>query len=614
MSQLEQTLPTRHPSPTTLRASGSKSEPTLTSPDQQQALLMQTAKALLAATTPEDLWTAVLTAARKSLTANRAAIFFYDEERTTCPAAEGLSPEYIMALCENAEIAPSSRLRQNPEPIIIQDIYSDGRTAPLRPIMAAEGFHAYVAFPLLTAESTLLGSLITYRDQPIPFTADDVAAGQTLAHMTALALHNVQLLNETRLNLIREQQLNEITRTLGSTMDLPTILGQVLRMTADLTGADAGLLGLVIDHQIMTFYPHNIPESIVLRPAPRGRGIAWEVVQSGETLRLDNYPAYYLAQPKWIEIGVKALTAVPLTAADTCLGVLILFNLGHNRRQFTDRQVALAEAIGRQAAIAIQHARMYAEAHQRTTALRHALARQAELDDLKNKFIQTVSHELRTPLGIIHGHAELMGMGALGELTPRLQESVDIISRRVRMLIDLMDDLTAMLAAETQELRREEVQLDTLLYAMLDEYRLQADKTNIALYTDIAENIPPILGDITHLRRVVDNLVSNAFKFTPSEGAVTLRLLSEENQVVLEVADTGMGIPEEQLGRIFERFYQVNSHSKRQHGGTGLGLALVKEIVQSHRGDVSVTSELGAGTTFRISLPVHNLWPMILNK
>lgn len=610
MSQPEPTVsthalrPTAHPSTDRPRPLvPGKVEDAPTAPDQQQAILMQTAKSLLAANTPEDLWTAVLTAINRTLAAERAAIFLYDENGTTCPAAEGLSPGYITAFCQQTVFVPDQQLCQNLEPVVINDIHNDGRTASLYDKMVMEGFHAYVIFPLLTAEPTLMGALITYRNHPIPFTADDVAAGQTLAHMTALALHNVQLLNETRLNLIREQQLNEISRTLGSTMDLPTILGQVLRVTADLIGADAGLLGLVIDHQIMTFYPHNIPENMVLRPAPRGRGIAWEVVQRGETVYVEDYPSYHLAQPKWIKVGVKALMAVPLTAADTCLGVLVLFNLDNNRRRFTDRQIALAEAIGRQAAIAIQHARMYAEAHQRTTALRNALARQAELDDLKNKFIQTVSHELRTPLGIIHGHAELMGMGALGELTPRLQESVDIISRRVRMLIDLMDDLTAMLAAETQELRREEIQFDMLLYAMLDEYRLQANKTNISLRTEITEAVPPILGDINHLRRVVDNLVSNAFKFTPAEGAVTLRLWAEDNQVILEVADTGMGIPQDQLGRIFERFYQVNSHSKRQHGGTGLGLALVKEIVQAHRGDVSVTSEVGVGTTFRIALP-----------
>jgi signal transduction histidine kinase len=281
-----------------------------------------------------------------------------------------------------------------------------------------------------------------------------------------------------------------------------------------------------------------------------------------------------------------------------------LFNLHQTPKQFTSRQIALVESICHQTGIAIQHARMYAEAHQRTTALRHALVRQAELDTLKNSFIQTVSHELRTPLGIIHGHAELLTLGAMGELQPRQAESVGIIARRVNMLIDLVNDLTAMLAAETQELRRQEINLAALLYSILDEYRIQARHVSVTVKAEIQEDLPAIRGDITHLQRVFDNLFSNAFKFTPPDGLVTLRLWHEADRVFIEVADTGSGIPEENLGRIFERFYQVDGKTTRHHGGTGLGLALVKEIVEAHRGEVTVKSELGVGTTFRIMLPV----------
>jgi signal transduction histidine kinase len=574
------------------------------SAEQQRVILMQTAETLLAAPAPEELWAIVLAATRRILAVERAAVFLYDEHSATCPAADGLSEAYIAEICQQTEVAPSHHLWQAQEPVIINDVASDGRTAPVRDMMQAEGFRAYAIFPLITAETTLLGALIAYRDQLRPFSADDVAAGQTLAHMTAMTLRNMQLLAETRLSLLREQQLNEITRTLASALDLPTILGHVLGMTANIVGADAGLLGLVIDQQVMTFYPYNIPANIVLRPAPRGRGVAWEVAQSGETLHIPHYASHHLAQEKWVEIGVTTLLAVPVTAAESCLGTLVLFNLARSAKQFTPRQIALVESIARQAGISIQHARMYAEANQRTAALRNALARQAELDDLKNQFIQNVSHELRTPLGIIHGHAELLTLGALGELQPGQRESVEIITRRVRMLIDMVNDLTTMLAAETQELRREIINPAHLLFSMLDEYRLQAHQVTVTLKAEIAEEVPAIKGDLTHLRRMIDNLVSNAFKFTPPEGTVTLRLWSEENQVILEVADTGVGIPEEQLGRVFERFFQVDGKATRRQGGTGLGLALVKEIVEAHRGEVSVTSELGMGTTFRIVLPV----------
>lgn len=567
-------------------------------------MLVQTAKALLATASPEDLWHIIADASRRVLVAERTAVFLYDAGSVIYPVVEGLSEGYITQMCQLNQLSPTPQLWYPQEPVIINDIYSDPRTELLHKVMAAEGFTAFAVFPLLPPDHELLGVLVVYRDHPRPFTTEDKAAGQMLTHMATLALNNIMLLAETRLSLAREQQLNEIARTLASALDLPTILDHVLRLTANIIEADAGLLGLVIDHQVMMFYPYNIPAHIVLRPAPHGRGVAWEVVQNCETLHIKQYVSHHLAQSKWIEVGVTTLLAAPIVVTDLCLGVLVLFNLNRSPKEFTARQIALVESIGRQAGVAIQHARMYAEANQRSAALRNALNRQAELDDLKNKFIQNVSHELRTPLGIIHGHAELLTLGALGEIQPHQRESVDIISRRVRMLIDMVDDLTAMLSAETQEMRREEINMSLLLYSMLDEYRLQAHKVGVVLKADIADNVPMIKGDITHLRRVLDNLTSNAFKFTPLGGTVTLRLWSDDQQIIIEAADTGIGIPETQLSRIFERFYQVDGGVKRQHGGTGLGLALVKEIVEAHRGHIFVTSKLDVGTTFQIILPV----------
>jgi signal transduction histidine kinase len=124
------------------------------------------------------------------------------------------------------------------------------------------------------------------------------------------------------------------------------------------------------------------------------------------------------------------------------------------------------------------------------------------------------------------------------------------------------------------------------------------------LSVEIASGVPLVSGDMLALRRALDNLVINALKFTSAGGHVIVRLFGGEDAVTLQVSDTGVGIPNDQLERIFERFYQVDGSTTRRYGGVGLGLALVKEIVEAHGGQVSVTSQVGTGTTFALRLPI----------
>lgn len=423
----------------------------------------------------------------------------------------------------------------------------------------------------------------------------------TLANQLAAEVERIRLFHKMAEALIREQQLYEIMRSLSSASDLPTILIYVVQMATDLVDAHAGLLGLVIDSQIMTFYPYNVPSDMNLQPAPKGRGVAWQIAETRESLLLNDYAEHPDAQQRWINVGVKAFLGVPIAVDEQYLGALLMFNL-YTEKRFTERDKALAESVAQQAGIAIQNVRMYTGAQQRASALAAALNRQEELDNLKNRFIHSVSHELRAPLGIIYGHAELLDSGDLGELLPEQAQSVRIIARRAQMLTNLVDDLSALLAAETQELRRQAIDPVQLVYSMLADYRMKAEEAEITLKAEIAETLPWLIGDVVHLRRVFDNLVSNAFKFTPAGGSVTLRMEVKGQDVMIEVSDTGAGIAAEELPRIFERFYQVKNAS-RGHTGTGLGLALVKEIVEAHRGHISVESEVGKGTTFCILLP-----------
>lgn len=591
-----------------LRAQSTTFEPqTNASPQQIEQLtaLMKTAESLLSIHDLPTLWPRVETAVKNMLQADRMAIYKYDAaiDRLTCSYTYGLSQNYIDQTNESFyNVSGSSQLFKL-APVWTQDAQTDPAFSHLQEAIVAEGFHTVAVFPLISSRGRLNGGLGLFWDEERPLSAAQLHAGHTLAHMISLAINTITLFDETERNLLREKQLSEISRMLNVTRDLPNLLGNVVKMVAELIHADGGLLGLVIDRDIMTFYPYNVPHWMSLRPAPRPRGLAWQIVNNCQPILLKDYPSHPEAMSKWIEAGVTHFVGVPLRAQDICLGMLALFNLDKSPHHFDKRDLDLAISVGQQAGIAIQNLRQLSETQQRAAAMAAALNRQAELDMMKNNFTQSVSHELRSPLGIIYGHAELLASGSLGELNEDQKQSSSIIMRRVLMLTDLVDDLTALLAAETQELRREEIDTTVLVQSLLADYEIRAQSMEITLEAIIQEPVPWILGDSTHLRRVFDNLLANALKFTQPGGSITLRLKAKGEEVHIEVEDDGEGIPEDKLGRIFERFYQVESGSARRHKGTGLGLTLVKEIVEAHRGTISVRSTLGQGTTFIMHIP-----------
>jgi signal transduction histidine kinase len=151
--------------------------------------------------------------------------------------------------------------------------------------------------------------------------------------------------------------------------------------------------------------------------------------------------------------------------------------------------------------------------------------------------------------------------------------------------------------------KREAVNLAQLASQTVGDLQVAARRANLSLTIETAQDLLPVSGDPIALRRALDNLLSNALKFTPAGGKVNVRAWQDVDSVKLQVADTGVGIPQDQLGRIFDRFYQVDGSAKRRYGGVGLGLSLVKQIVEAHGGQVTVESQVGVGTTFTIRLP-----------
>ena len=228
-----------------------------------------------------------------------------------------------------------------------------------------------------------------------------------------------------------------------------------------------------------------------------------------------------------------------------------------------------------------------------------------ELDRMKGEFIAMVSHELRSPLSAIEQNITLILEGLAGELTEKQRHLLSRAKERTKGLLQLIGDLLELsrIDAGMAVQKKEPLQVEEVVKRVIEMMEGEAQKKEIALSFEASAPVPPVLGDRDNLEGVFTNLVSNAIKYTPSGGKVRVEVRGEGDYVKATVSDTGIGIPKEDLPRIFDKFYRVKSEKTRGIVGTGLGLSIVKSIVDAHLGSITVESEEGKGTTFTVLLP-----------
>jgi two-component system phosphate regulon sensor histidine kinase PhoR len=226
------------------------------------------------------------------------------------------------------------------------------------------------------------------------------------------------------------------------------------------------------------------------------------------------------------------------------------------------------------------------------------------LEALRRDFVANASHELRTPIAAVRSATETLRAGALGDETVAAR-FVDIIERNAQRLQSLLEDMLELSKLESREfkLKRERVELGSVIPIVLGLFRERAEKKRVRLAAEPTSSLAAAQGDARALEHVLSNLVDNAVKYCPAGTSVLVSVADRGDRVHLVVSDTGPGIPNEHLSRVFERFYRVDAGRSRELGGTGLGLSIVKHLVEAMRGKVWVESELGRGSTFIVSLP-----------
>ncbi|HEX6135820.1 MAG TPA: PAS domain-containing sensor histidine kinase [Longimicrobiales bacterium] len=290
-------------------------------------------------------------------------------------------------------------------------------------------------------------------------------------------------------------------------------------------------------------------------------------------------------------LGIDSFMMVPLTARGRSLGAIALVSADPDR-PLTGGDLELAEDLALRAALAVDNARLYRAAQ--------------DANQGKSDLFAAISHDLRTPLNSIMGHADLLSMGIPDTLSDASLRHVERIGKSAAHLLHLIDELTTLvrLDAGREELHLAAVNVSDVVNDVNDVVELLAVDRGLAFAVDVADPQAVMNTDPARLRQVLLNLIGNAIKYT-EEGEVRLTVRVEGEVITFRISDTGVGIAPGDLPRIFEPFWQADPSRRRSAEGTGLGLSVVHRLVKLLRGTIEVESELGAGSAFTVTLPLH---------
>jgi len=401
-------------------------------------------------------------------------------------------------------------------------------------------------------------------------------------------------------------RLLELTRNLSSITELETYLHALLSTAKELTGSASASL-LEYDETAKEFFFNSMlwfqGDQVRSARVPVQGSVAGWVFLYGKPVVIDDVASdkrHYKKIDELAGFTTKSILGVPVIVGEKTIAVLEVFN---KLEPYTSEDVWIAETISALIAASLQTNSLEKKIQATQDEAR-------ELEQMKNEFIAIASHELRTPLGLILGHATFL-KELLNEAD--YQEQVDTIIRNATKLKEIIENLTSVDNYESGSalLKSRKVSVERIIEDVAISFSDMAKKKNIALKTE-TQPAQELLVDIDggKIAIVLSNLVKNALTFTNENGEVIIRGEQHPEYVKVTVQDNGIGIPTSDLNRIFDRFYQVESHLTRKHGGMGLGLSVAKVMVEMHGGRIWAESKEGEGSLFSFLLPVRKTQPL----
>jgi signal transduction histidine kinase len=478
----------------------------------------------------------------------------------------------------------------------------------------AGGWRGCLAVPMLR-EGQVIGAIFVARTSPGLFADSKIGLLKTFADQAVIAIENVRLFKELQVRtteLTRSvgelKALSEVGQAVSSTLDLETVLSTIVSRATQLAGMDGGSIWEYDDAR-EEFHLHatdRLPNELieVLRATPirKGEGALGRLAMTAEPVEIQDFADERTYQSRLretlIRSGYRSVVAVPLLREDRLLGALAV-----NRKSpggFDPQIVDLLKTFATQSALAIQNARLFREIEDKSRQLQIA-------SQHKSEFLANMSHELRTPLNAIIGFSEVLYERMFGEINEKQAEYLADILESGRHLLSLINDILDLskIEAGRMELELTDFSLPGTIDNTLTLVRERATRRGISLGCMVDERLGMIRADERKVKQVLLNLLSNALKFTPEGGKISVSAALQDGMAEISVTDTGVGIAPEDQQAVFEEFRQVGTAAKKVEG-TGLGLAISRKFIELHGGRIWVKSQIGRGSTFAFTLPLRS--------
>jgi len=399
------------------------------------------------------------------------------------------------------------------------------------------------------------------------------------------------------------EQLLTLSRKLNQGETPTGLLQEIAEMAADLTDSVAGALWLFEEETqqlVLAASSEGTPSTTSEVRLPVESSLAGQVYQQITLLHIEEMadsPLVPHPMEQVVAQEIRSLLATPVTFSGGPLGSLVVINKRGGEGYTPQDQETLGTLAG--------YAGVAAQVQRARESIRQIETEREELDRQKTDFIAITSHELRTPLGLVLGHATF-----LREILPdeTYRKQLDVIVRNAERLKEIIESLNQARNFDhgTASIRYQRTSLNTLLQTVAQSFTQEAEESGIALQVALPETEVQVECDPGKLGVALGNVLKNAIIFSDAGDSVSVGLHKLRAYAMISVTDTGIGIPASDLHQIFERFYQVERHLTRTHGGMGLGLAVSKSIIESHGGQIWVESKVGEGSTFTILLPIEH--------